>query len=181
MNLVDRVIAIRDAGKVERVHTLPHHGSYSIAAHSWQAAMLLYLLWPDRFKQLVIHALAHDIPEHITGDVPAPMKKVLNERTTLFRDFEDNILRRYGLPINALPKEDQDRLRACDYLEFYMWCRDQLHLGNKFVENALGEISWYLDQAYLPPPADELWYDLRMADLMPESTGRLVRTINEEV
>src|SRR3990167_4251093 len=64
----------RQAGRVERLHTVPHHVPHSVASHSWSVAVLILLLHPKPSVRLLKAALLHDAAEAEIGDLPSPSK-----------------------------------------------------------------------------------------------------------
>ncbi len=130
---INKIRAIREGGDTERAHTIPHHGSYSVAKHSWGVATLLAILHPDPSRDLILAGMWHDIHERWTGDTPGSIKWTFNNILKgEVKKFENTI--DTGLGINHildLPVEDLKWLKACDMLEFWLWSTDQLALGNQ--------------------------------------------------
>lgn len=124
------VRAIREGGSTERTHTTPHHGSYSVAEHSWGVATLLAILHPNPSSDLILAGMWHDVHERWTGDMPAPIKWCLGNITKdEIKRLEDSIESSLGIKFD-LPAEDRKWLKACDMLEFWLWSMDQQALGN---------------------------------------------------
>lgn len=175
MNAYDRmhmIVQARAGGRVERGHNCHHLGSYSNAAHSWGVAMLMWYLWPEDFPRLALICLAHDVPEAWVGDIPAPVGRYLPGLKAELTKAEKVLAGRVGLPADSdLNEEDHAKLKACDRLEFYMWCREQLAQGNQFARDPLTEITHYLDVQGLPAPADAVYREMRSSDLLPRQTG----------
>ena len=138
---IDMVRAIREGGTTERCHTTPHHGSYSVAEHSWGVATLLAILHPDPPIELILAGMWHDVHERWTGDIPAPIKWKFNDIIKEeMKRIETAIDIGLGIDLNlarnsltgfALPPEDLKWLKACDMLEFWLWSTDQIALGNQ--------------------------------------------------
>lgn len=171
--LARRVVQSRAGGRVERCHGLPHNGSYNNAAHSWGVAMLMLQLWPDSFPRLAAVCLAHDVPEAWTGDIPSPtirfappgFKKAIAE-------MEVRLLEDLGLPNeHDLTGEDYAKVKACDRLELYLWCREQVDMGNRFAMEFLNELDRYLEQSVLPAAADALYRQLKITDTVARQQG----------
>lgn len=176
--LVDNVIQQRLGGKVERCHNIPHHGSYSVAAHTWGCAMLLLALWPED-TELLPYVLSHDVAEGWVGDVPAPTcRHVPGVRDSLGK-VEARILRSVGLPdpYDALEPDDLAKVKAVDRLEFVIWCYEQVHLGNLYVMEALGEMDRLLTvESPLPEPAMKFYVQLKRR-FMTSPTGILPKQV----
>lgn len=159
MTPFQRIVAIRTGGYTERCHGVPHHGSYSVAMHSWGVAMLMYVLWPKDFQRLVVYCLVHDIPEAWVGDIPATTKKFCPGVKANCDELEDAILRRLLLPNDVrLSDEDKVKLRACDHLELYWWAKEQIEFGNKHACSLIRQLDSFFTANRLPDPAWDLWY-----------------------
>ena len=128
---INKVRAIREGGKTERAHTIPHYGSYSVAEHSWGVTTLLVILHPDPLRYLILAGIWHDVHERWTGDTPAPIKWCLGNVTKdELKRLENSIESSLGINID-LSEEDLKWLKACDMLEFWLWSIDQEALGNR--------------------------------------------------
>lgn len=170
-----RILSSRAGGSVERCHSIRHQGSYSNAAHSWGVAMLMLQLWPDDFPRLVTACLTHDIPEFWVGDIPAPTMRAVPGMKESLSKLEDRLLNRLGLPgLEELSELDYKKLKACDWLEFWLWCKDQDFIGNKFAQVNKIEIESYMDKMTMPEPAHSVYR--RMKDMPPlVSQGPVLR------
>jgi 5'-deoxynucleotidase YfbR-like HD superfamily hydrolase len=74
LNERERVQAILQSGETERLHAVPHHGSYNVGFHSWGVATIITLLNPDPSASLLKAALLHDSAEKYSGDLPSSIK-----------------------------------------------------------------------------------------------------------
>lgn len=147
----EKLIAARFAGNVERAHTIRHLGSYTTAQHQWGVAMLLWYLFRRDYWKLSIFALTHDLGEYWFGDVPATTKKFLTARNVNLDAFEEVKLNELDLPLfSELLPEEQRILKACDGLELWLWCQEQLALGNTLVSDCEKNIRRYLLEADYP-------------------------------
>lgn len=170
----NNVIQSRLGGKVERCHNVPHVGSYSDAAHSWGVAMLMWYLWPEDFPRLGIYCLTHDVPEGLVGDVPAPTGRYVPGLKDSLTALETKVNRSLGLPPEAeLDPEDYAKLKACDRLEFWLWCQEQLLLGNQMVLDGAEEMERYFDEVPLPDRAQRLYEALRERGARPRWAGAM--------
>lgn len=156
--LLQQIVDIRHAGRVERCHALPHHGSYTDAAHQWGVAMLILKLWPEDFARLGPVALCHDIPEGWVGDIPAPVLRYggTEVRATIAR-IERNISKELGVPSeHDLTEEDFTKLKVADRLEFILWAYEQVRMGNEGLQGSIDEALRYINAAPVPAPAGQL-------------------------
>lgn len=131
MEIVDLILCLREAFRVERCHTIPHHGSYTNGQHTCDALALLFALHPDPSPRLVKALLFHDVPERWTGDVPAPAKWTPENISPLLGAMESRCLEALGVPSGSgLDDEEAAWFYAVDKLEMILWCHDQVAMGN---------------------------------------------------
>lgn len=135
----------REAGHVERCHTVPHHGAYSVGKHSWDAATLLLLLNPSPSLELVKAMLWHDVPERWTGDAPATAKWNSAALAVAHRELEALISPRIGLPdTSRLTPDERNWLGAIDRLELWLWAWEQGFLGNRNADRVRWNVeAWF--------------------------------------
>jgi len=150
----DRVTYLRESSAVERAHTLPHHGSYTVGKHSFDAVMLLLALKPDASLNLVKAVLYHDMGERFTGDMPTPAKHADGEMARRLDQFEARARNFLALGIE-LDAEERRWLHAVDRVELMLWCKDQIALGNMNAASVLGTLASHLNQADLPQVVHE--------------------------
>jgi 5'-deoxynucleotidase YfbR-like HD superfamily hydrolase len=176
LNPVEQILLARGGGAVTRCHTLRHSMPYTNAEHSWGVAMLMYYLFPQEFKRLVIFALAHDVPECLVGDTPSTAKESSKVDTT-----EGAILREFGLPELAhLGTAERAILKVCDRLDLYLWAREQHTVGNVWVQEILDNLretfdryDWTgLNKAY------EFYVYIKYGSIVPNRAG-LLRRVKE--
>lgn len=140
MNLTERILALREGGRVERTHTIPHVGEYNVAMHCYNAASLLLMLSTTPPSLNLIKAvLWHDVPERWTGDISAPAKWACPELKLLLDFLEMKIFEKLELAnvFKELTTEEQDWLSAVDLLELYIWAVEQnpdANSGNPWYE-----------------------------------------------
>lgn len=180
-NIAHFIVQSRAGGRTERCHNIPHHGSYNVAAHSWGVAMLLYYIWPEDFPRLVIYCLAHDVPEAWVGDIPSPTLTYTPGLKSSIEQLEIAILHKIGLKSTTeLPKEDQEKIRACDQLEFWLWAKEQQAHGNKYVQEAITEVERYFREEPLPELAQRVFFELfENVSLLPKQHGILKELNND--
>ena len=135
----ERVLRMREAGNVRRCHGLPHHGEYTIGKHSWDAVMLLYTCYPGEPSAALVRAvLLHDTAERWVGDLPSPALRKWPDLGRAYRDAEisiHNVLHGYDPEVAGLTNEERRWLKGVDRVELWLWCQDQMALGNKNAGN----------------------------------------------
>ena len=179
--MVQRAADIRLAGKVERCHTIPHQGSYNVAAHTWGATMLLHQLFPESFERLVLPMLAHDVGEGWVGDIPATTMRY-SGAAWMIDKLEARCVHRLGLPsLDDVSGEDFIILKSCDFLEFYLWLREETNRGNGYVADTLDYVRTRLgDDPTLPAPARRFFLACERHKLLPQA-ARILKKIAEEM
>lgn len=151
---VKRVLRLREAGHVERCHTLPHHDRYSVATHCYNMAALISALHPDPSANLYRAIVYHDAHERWTGDIPGALKYLRPDLAATLDHEKERIdaLVGYEHHLVALSPDDRKWLKAVDRIEFYLWCEDQLALGNRHVGGRLEAVKVQLTETPMPPP-----------------------------
>lgn len=170
--LLDNVVQSRAGARVERAHGIPHHGSYDNGTHTHGVLMLLYYLFPEHFSRLAAVTMAHDLPEAWFGDLPAPTMRYVPGLKDTANRIETALNHSMGMPAEAdLSMEDLAMLKACDRLELYLWAREQLLFGNRFVGETLTELRRFFRETPLPPAAQAFFEEAEASELLPRQAG----------
>ncbi len=155
-----RVKLTRQGFRVKRCHTIPHNGWYSVGHHTCCMMALAYEIFPNDFADLAPYILGHDVPEAWIGDVPAPPKRYSREINKIFTGLEDMINSELHLPLESeLEKNRPDlysKLKDLDWLELWLWCKDELTMGNKNCIKIVEELNKYRIERPLSPIVDEV-------------------------
>ncbi len=129
-----RIAAVREAGAVQRRHTGHRSRPYDVAQHSFNAVSLLLILYKGEPSVSLIKAVMwHDCAERWVGDIPAPIKSDFPDLKKAYEDAEEQILKKLNL-LPFLSAHERMWLRAIDTLELWMWCREELAMGNPTVQ-----------------------------------------------
>lgn len=146
-----RILAMRECTQVQRCHTIQHHGTYSNGQHSIDAVMLLLAFNPDASKKLIMALLTHDFGERWVGDLPATVKRKSKHLNDAYVHMEE-VAKSHYLDVTVccepctLSEDEQKWLKSMDALEFWLWCHDQLWLGNQHPQQACDRVrKWLLD------------------------------------
>lgn len=178
--LAQCIIQSRSGGKVERCHGIPHHGTYSNAAHQWGVAMLMHYLWPADFPRLALACLTHDVPEAWVGDIPAPTCRYMPGLKDGLNNIESAINQNMLLPAeHELEASDYAKLKCCDRLEFWIWSCEQELFGNLFAQEGRKEIERYFVEVPLLPEAQVLYETMKSMDLLPTQSGVIKRAFEK--
>ena len=120
--------AARESAQVERCHTIPHIGSYTVGQHCYGALALLLLLHENPSIDLIKAVAFHDLPERWLGDIPGPGKT--GAIADAFADAESAIFTKLGMLFH-LTDEDRFWLKLVDILDLWLWSLEQEVLGSR--------------------------------------------------
>lgn len=128
--LAKRMEFIELGGLTTRCHTMPINHPQSVAAHSFGVAWWCWLLTgcaPS--AMLLLAALAHDLAEHITGDIPSPAKALLGIGD-LAQSVELKHMQEAGIAGIVLTPQEEHVLKLADSLELAQHCLREKQMGN---------------------------------------------------
>lgn len=156
----EKLNIVRTGGAVKRYHTAATLGTQNVAEHSFRVALICYIINPNSSRELILHALAHDLSEGITGDIPAPAKRVL--KTAELAEMEESVVNTMlpGLP--ELSEYEKKILKLADCLEGLLYCVEQRALGNTTMHPIMGKYCSYLIEhgAAAIPGAEDMMHKL---------------------
>lgn len=148
------VIMLRESSKVERAHTLPHHGSYTVGQHSFDMMTLAWALMPVVTRNVMLGIMFHDLPERWTGDMPAPMKESDGELGKRLAMIEARIEATLGMKVE-LTNDERFWIKALDRTECFLWAHDQLNMGNQNAVAVIGNLAaWFMHNEVPTPVAN---------------------------
>lgn len=165
---------MREAGAVRRCHTIPIIGEYNVAIHVYNMLAMLRLLYPDAPLPLIWAIIEHDIPERLTGDIPAPTKWFGAIDKERLNQLEHEITKSVvGYDHCAILSYEEERwLKALDILELALFCRDQIMIGNKNMAVMLDRIHKFVkrESASFEPAVLDVYWELFNEDwlMMPD-------------
>lgn len=150
-NLNEQVAILREASHVERGHTIPHHGSYTVGQHSLDMMSLAWLLMPVVTRNVMLAIMFHDFPERWTGDMPGPTKLGEPMLAKAMAKIEARIEKNMGWRIE-LTEDERVWVQALDKLECFLWANDQLRMGNANANAIIGNLAAWFNRTQLPTP-----------------------------
>jgi 5'-deoxynucleotidase YfbR-like HD superfamily hydrolase len=145
----------RDAGAVKRYHVKRTHRTQTIAEHTFGMLMLVKQVTEGlgeyglqsraTLYEAILH---HDLPELMTGDVPAPIKRVHPELGPLMDSIEQDLYPLYR--DYTLTQEEAALLKWADRMELVLWCLEEFKMGNTYTKPTVARgLGWIL-ASYLP-------------------------------
>lgn len=133
----EAIAYLREASNVRRCHGLPHHGDYTDGKHSFDAMTALLCLYPgEPSRELLLAVMFHDMAERWVGDSPSPALARFPDLGIAYLAAENHVFQRLllGNPLDTLTPEERRWLKFIDRLELWLWCHDQIALGNRNAE-----------------------------------------------
>lgn len=124
------------AGQVVRLHTAPAFEKQNVGCHSW-AVLLIYMRIFPEFNTMegVRWIVSHDIPELWAGDIPAHTKWFSMAMRDGIDEVELEAIRKYNIDFPDLEPLDFFICKLCDALEFFVYSRHQMNLGNVYAHD----------------------------------------------
>lgn len=127
----ERACLMRDAGAVKRYHTVRTLRLQTVAEHTFGVMQLIDHIYPDARKEVLIAAMHHDLPEFVTGDIPAPVKRQLPRLAVLLEEAERGTAPLYrDMDLTAF---EEAVVKWCDLMELVLWCLEEVQLGNTYA------------------------------------------------
>jgi 5'-deoxynucleotidase YfbR-like HD superfamily hydrolase len=143
--LRDQLVFVMRGGMVKRFHNGATLQENTVAHHSWGVAWFCYLLANGNpTTNLLLSAMAHDMAEQITGDVPAPAKRLLGLRPLLHRK-ENEVLGQFGFEFEyALDEREKKILALSDCFDGMLYCIRERQMGNRFMDYTFAKFHSYV-------------------------------------
>jgi len=122
-------------GKTKRFHTSDTLTTQTIAEHSFGVAWICYLISENPSVNLILAALAHDLPEQHYGDMNGWAKQKTPALGEMINNLEEDLARRYSLFFFDKLSEDEQRiLQIADRIDGMMFCIRERVFGSKAVQ-----------------------------------------------
>lgn len=131
--------------ETKRFHSVRTTKIETVGHHSSVVAGILFLLWPDCSRDLLINAVYHDVAECKTGDIPSPSKRKFIDREKMNK-HEDQIFVDHGIDLPSLSVEDKRRLKIADILSGISFCVQEYKIGNTFIKEAMTNFVSYFHE-----------------------------------
>lgn len=161
-NLLHRVLLFREGGYVERCHTVPIQRSYSVGKHTFDMLLLLEQLLPDSSADLRRAVLYHDLAERWMGDIPPMVRLIdpeLKANVQRAQTAADQVL---GIDVE-LTDDEAWHLKVLDRLEFFLWCHDEINMGNRHAGPCLDDVTTWIAEHFdrFPPTVKQFVQEFR--------------------
>lgn len=152
-DILQIVLHQRDAAAVKRYHVKRTLRQQTVGEHTFGVLMLLRMVLPDDYDPdktavLLVATMHHDLPELVTGDIPAPVKRRFPALNSLLDQIEcsaDNLY--FDFPLTA---EEKVMLKWADTMELVLWCMEERELGNRNMDRTISRALGYIGELKLP-------------------------------
>ena len=149
---------IEDGSEVVRCHTFPTLRPQTVGQHSFAVAWWCAELMDGAPSvDLLMAALAHDLPEAKFGDIPAPAKRAMTgDARGDLENAELDSMYDVGLPWfeGRLTPQERNVLKLADYLELLAYTVREMALGSRHRtlllchENAIAYVLQVLNSSH---------------------------------
>lgn len=133
--------------QIQRLPNVPHHRSYNILEHGFVVGMLFRWFASACDVPYDINVwdkvLMHDYLEAFTGDLNFVVKNLSEKTSSAWATIEkevcdrDTVLNHYSDEAikSAMTEEQHTLFKACDYLDLWIFCKQEEALGNTTTGN----------------------------------------------
>ena len=180
-DILQAVLHQRDAAAVKRFHVKRTLRQQTVGEHTFGVLMLLRMVLPggangDDLILFMVATMHHDLPELVTGDIPAPVKRrapaLAAELDKLERTAED-----LYVDIRLDPAE-KTMLKWADTMELVLWCMEERDLGNRNLDRTVSRALGYIHEMQPLPWPEAVRLTNRVMDYAATS-GIVVMLGNE--
>lgn len=155
---------------VKRFHTEQMHVHQTLAHHSARMCAMVISIYSPEIPPaaLLMCCITHDMPEYVTGDIPAPAKWNYPELDKVLKDIEGKVFETYQIrdPDFLLTPEEHSMLKLVDGLDLMFFCMEAVVMGNQGAQTIVNNIAAHLAQTYPQMPVDSRYKD-RLEELLP--------------
>lgn len=144
--------AIMQSAAVSRHHANMTNATQSVGEHTYGVLWILFIIAPQIDLKLFMAALAHDTPEYVTGDIPAPAKRSGLVDKAALEETEARIMISAGLlDCNPLLTDFETKLlKLADNLEGAAWYASEVIRGNGHATKPLNTYcAWLQDTVHI--------------------------------
>lgn len=147
-SILGRAHLARRAGRVGRYHTQFMIKPENVAEHTFGLMNLLVIMTGGQLTaKLLMAAMAHDMGEYVTGDVPSPSKRAMGvEAKDAFSLMEDQaMLEIHPDGLWDLSEWEYKLLKTADNLDGLLKCIEETRMGNYTMQECGENYAAYLN------------------------------------
>lgn len=133
--MLSQLEMVLKGGRVLRYHTKTLTRPETVAEHHHVVAWLATFYWQFKYgalprAELLVLCLGHDLPEHVTGDIPAPAKRRVPGMREELEKYEEELMVQAGMPRVVCTAEEAEVLHFCDSFSGWVKCLYERAMGN---------------------------------------------------
>ena len=151
-----RILLAIEGGRVKRCHCFPTHSDPTVGLHVYNAMSMLLILCPDPTINMIKALQFHDNAERFLGDMPSPAKHKDPSLGAHYETVEKEILIEYNM-YPVLNERETMWVNAMDLMEFLIFIKHELNLGNKYAQQRFNRICAYIEKTKMPLPVVEFY------------------------
>lgn len=137
----------RDAAAVKRYHAKRVLREQSVGAHSFNMMLLVQQVMPNCRKEVLLAVMHHDLPELVTGDIPAPIKRAHPMLGPLMDEIEQDLAPLYH--DFKLFEDEAAVVKWADRMELVLWCLEEYRMGNTYTKDTIRRgMGWIMAAPY---------------------------------
>lgn len=148
ITILEKAHLARRAGRVTRYHAQTLLRSESVAEHTFGLVNLLMIMSGGQIRaELLLAAMAHDMGEYVTGDIPSPVKRAMDPDTRdVIRAMEDVAMVTIHDNGGLWKISDWEYLllKTADNLDGLLKCIEEKRMGNYTIEECGENYATYL-------------------------------------
>lgn len=163
MNAYIEAQLFRNSAETKRYHTKRMLREQTVGAHTFNMLLLVRQLAPASRPEVLWACVHHDLPEHFTGDIPAPVKRASTELKVIIDGLESDLAPLYYEP--ELSVEEWALVKWVDLMELVLFCIEEIRLGNRMpdtLDMVLTGLTWLRDMKAPNDTAFALWNQVRL-------------------
>lgn len=150
---IDKFMEIVQGSEVKRWHTRTTIKTQNNAEHQWRVAIIAELIEPTISKATLLHALTHDCFEHLTGDIPYPVKQNNPALGFQIKGAENHFAELLDLPKPS--PEEVNVVKVADRLCAFLFALQESTMGNVAMSEVSGRILMAFKKEEIPITNDQ--------------------------
>lgn len=173
---MQRLMLQRDAAAVQRYHTKRTHRSQTLADHTYGVMQIMVYVDPEVSAEALVAAMFHDLPEVVTGDIPATAKQKHPRLKAELDAVERSVDANLRSPLSAPCSAEQALVKWADTYELICWCLEEWSMGNMQVIGIIATGVHYIGD----PQYDDFYEEYPVAHNLYREAVEAYQTILKE-
>lgn len=164
-----RLEFMRCGGRTKRFHGFHLLMENPVGHHTFNLIGILLNCVPGRPSlDLLEAAYTHDLPEYITGDLPAPFKRSVPGLREAVEQAEEKLLNEHSIVTPILSETEAKYLKLADSLDGAYHCLEERRLGNTTLDKIFWTFMGYVDELLRGRSEDFLEFENLQRQMLTE-------------